>query len=108
MSSSLFNTTRLQNKTVLITGASGGIGAATAILFSKAGANLVLFARRESELLKVKELAEEANKEGGTGTGGKVKIVLADMSDRKSIDAALDSAKEELEEVEVSVPSFLL
>ncbi|KAL7413896.1 NAD-P-binding protein [Mrakia frigida] len=103
MSNSLFNTTRLQNKTVLVTGASGGIGAATAILFSKAGANLVLFARRESELLKVKELAEEANKEGGSGAGGKVLIVVADMSKRESIDAALESAKEELKDVEVLV-----
>jgi len=48
---------------------------------------LVLFARRESELLKVKELAEEANKEGGTGAGGKVLVVVADMSKRESIDA---------------------
>ena len=35
----------------------------------------------------MKELAEEANKEGGTGAGGKVLIVVADMSKRDSIDA---------------------
>lgn len=101
MSTSLFNTTRLANKTVLITGASGGIGKATAILFAKAGANLLLLARRKQELEKVKALCEEANKAGASGSGGKVLVVECDMSQRKSIDQALETAKGELDEVEV-------
>ena len=40
----------LENKNILITGASSGIGKATAVLCHKFGANVILSARRESEL----------------------------------------------------------
>lgn len=45
----------LKNKTVIITGASSGIGAAAAHLFAANGANLVLGARRKAELEAVTE-----------------------------------------------------
>lgn len=41
---------RLQNKIILITGASAGIGRATALLFAAEGAKLVVAARRQAEL----------------------------------------------------------
>ena len=52
----------IENKVVLITGASSGIGQSTAELLAKKGAKIVLAARRESRL---KELAEKINKAGG-------------------------------------------
>ena len=40
----------LNNKTVIITGGSEGVGAATARLFAEAGANLMLVARGKKKL----------------------------------------------------------
>jgi short-subunit dehydrogenase len=45
---------KFENKVVWITGASSGIGEATAYQFAKEGAKLILSARREDELLRVK------------------------------------------------------
>lgn len=45
------------NKVVWITGASSGIGEAIALAFAKEGARLVLTARREDELQRVKQLS---------------------------------------------------
>lgn len=83
----IFSTSRLFNKTALITGASGGIGAATAILFARAGANVIISARRKEQLAKVAEQARQANKEGQTGQGGKVFELVLDVSDRRSADS---------------------
>ncbi|MDR6982180.1 NAD(P)-dependent dehydrogenase (short-subunit alcohol dehydrogenase family) [Rheinheimera pacifica] len=52
----------LKNKVVIITGASAGIGLATARLFAREGASLVLAARREPELQALANLITE---EGG-------------------------------------------
>lgn len=52
----------LDQKTVIITGASSGIGAATADLFAKEGANIVIGARREN---KLKEIVERIRANGG-------------------------------------------
>ncbi|CAH2094139.1 unnamed protein product [Euphydryas editha] len=41
------------NKVVIITGASSGIGAATAISFAKEGANVVIVGRKEQKLQKL-------------------------------------------------------
>jgi NADP-dependent 3-hydroxy acid dehydrogenase YdfG len=52
----------IEGKTIIITGASSGIGEATAKLLAKKGANVVLGARRTD---KLKKLAEEIQSEGG-------------------------------------------
>ncbi len=53
---------RLEGKVAVITGASSGIGAVTAMLFTKEGAKVVLFARRPGPL---KDMAEKIRSLGG-------------------------------------------
>ena len=68
----------LDNKTVLITGASSGIGAATAIEFAKFGAIVLLVARNQSKLEKIKFEIQDL--------GGKAKVYVSDISDYKSVE----------------------
>ena len=51
-----YNPFSLEGKTVLVTGASSGIGRATAIACSKMGAAVILTARNEERLLETKQL----------------------------------------------------
>lgn len=51
----------LKNKTIIITGASTGIGAAAAFLFASSGANLVLGARREQLLNEITGQINQSN-----------------------------------------------
>jgi len=53
---------RLDGKTILVTGASAGIGRASALALAREGASLVLTARREARL---QELAAAVEKAGG-------------------------------------------
>ncbi|XP_053625109.1 3-oxoacyl-[acyl-carrier-protein] reductase FabG-like [Plodia interpunctella] len=62
-----------KNKVVLVTGASSGIGAATAVLFAKEGADVVIVARNET---KLKNVAQECAKVGKYPL-----VIKADVSD---------------------------
>lgn len=62
-----------QDKVVIVTGASSGIGAASAILFAKEGANVTMVGRNEAKLSKVQEQCEQAS-------GKKVLVVKADIT----------------------------
>ena len=77
----------LKNKTVLITGASSGIGEQTAYQTAKKGANLILCARRWEKLEKVKTVCENLG-------AGDVLIRSVNIADPDSIDALLDFLKE--------------
>ena len=50
-----------KNKVVVITGASSGIGEASAIQFAKKGANIVLAARRKEKLLVAEKKISKFN-----------------------------------------------
>lgn len=51
----VYHTASLRGKTVWITGASSGIGEALAYVLAKGGCKLILSARREHELERVKK-----------------------------------------------------
>ncbi|MEM7463370.1 MAG: SDR family oxidoreductase [Pseudomonadota bacterium] len=63
----------LENKNVIITGASSGIGEAAAILFAASGANIVLGARRKERLADLSNRIAES--------GGKAVYLPGDISD---------------------------
>lgn len=90
----IFTTSRLQGKVVVITGASGGIGRSASILFARAGANVILSARRKDALEEVESACKEAYKAQGEqiagNKGGKFASIVTDMRDRKSIDGLLN------------------
>jgi len=100
---SLFNPSRLLNKTVLITGASSGIGAATAVLFAKGGANLVLLARRADPLKKIADACVDAHKGAGIQGGGKVATVQVDVSDKAQVSNVLGKIPDDLKSIDVLV-----
>ncbi|HKD75454.1 MAG TPA: SDR family NAD(P)-dependent oxidoreductase, partial [Ktedonobacterales bacterium] len=49
----------LANRTAIVTGASSGIGRATALALARQGANLIVTARREERLLELVDEIEE-------------------------------------------------
>ncbi len=76
----------LSGKTILITGASSGIGAAAARMFAGEGANLVLAARRKDRLEELRaELPESASR---------IKVFAGDVADPAFAEAAVSAALE--------------
>lgn len=89
------NTMMLDGKTVLITGASSGLGQHFAKVLSVAGARVAVTARRRDRLDR---LAAEISDAGGTALA-----VGMDVTDRGSVTAALDEIAEQL-----AVPDVLV
>ncbi|MEM8742158.1 MAG: SDR family oxidoreductase [Pseudomonadota bacterium] len=74
----------LDGKTIIITGASSGIGAAAALLFAAEGANVVLGARRKAELDQLVGQIEQSN--------GKALCLPGDVTDEAYAQALVDIA----------------
>ena len=68
----------MQGRVALITGASSGIGRATALKFASEGAKVAIVARREDKLNEVaKEIAAK---------GGEAKVIAADVTEEAEIE----------------------
>ncbi|NEP07192.1 MAG: SDR family oxidoreductase [Okeania sp. SIO2G4] len=74
----------VEDKIVLITGASSGIGESCANIFAQAGANLILAARRQEKLEK---LADELTKKFQC----KTYLLKLDVRDRLAVESAINS-----------------
>jgi len=85
----------IENKVVIITGASSGLGEATARRLAKNGAKLMLAARREERLQK---LVAQIEKDGGTA-----KYQVTDVSDLSEVEALAEATKQAYDRIDVLV-----
>lgn len=85
---------RLQGKVALITGATSGIGAATARAFAREGARLVLTGRRAEP---GHAIVEEIEREGGTAT-----FLKADVREEADAEAAVAAAIEHFGSLDIA------
>ena len=85
----------IENKIIIITGASSGLGEATALRLAKNGAKLMLAARREERL---QELVAKIEQQGGTA-----KYTVTDVSDRSAVEALAKKTQEAYERIDVLV-----
>lgn len=88
----------MKDKVVLIAGGSGGVGTATAKIFSKAGAKIVLAARNRE---KAEATALEIN-----NNGGEAYVIDVDVTDMSSVYKMVDDVIKELGRIDVLVNAF--
>jgi 3-hydroxy acid dehydrogenase / malonic semialdehyde reductase len=86
----------LKAKIVFVTGASAGIGRATALAFAAEGARLLLAARRAGKLA---EVASECRNRGAAA----VHSIDLDVRDHRAVQNAIDSLPNEWAEIDVLV-----
>ena len=84
----------MNEKTALITGATSGIGKATAEIFAKQGYNLVLCGRRQERLDELKETLEKTVK---------VHTLSFDVRDREAVFAAVQSLPEAFTPIDILI-----
>ena len=85
----------VNNKVVIITGASSGLGEATALRLAKNGAKLMLAARREDRLQDLVQRIEQA--------GGTAQYKLTDVTSQSEVAALAKATKEAYGKIDVLV-----
>lgn len=85
------------SKSVLITGATGALGKATALAIARSGAKVTLVARDKNKLESVKN---EISKETGNED---IDIIIADFSDNSSVKSAVREFKQKHDRLDVLV-----
>src|SRR5512132_3953019 len=85
----------IEGKVIVITGASSGLGEASARLLSPQGASLVLGARRQD---RIQSLADEL-----TGSGGKALAVTTDVTHCEQVKRLVDAAVQTYGRIDVMI-----
>ena len=85
----------IKGKVVIITGASSGLGKATAHRLAKSGARLVLAARREERLVELRDAIVEQ--------GGDAIYKVTDVTDRAQVESLAKAAKEAYGRIDVLI-----
>jgi 3-oxoacyl-[acyl-carrier protein] reductase len=86
---------KLSGKTIIITGATAGIGRASALALAQEGASLVLTGRREGRLAEVKAAAELV--------GGKAITVAGDASEEATARRVIDAALAQFQHIDILI-----
>ena len=86
---------KLTGKTALITGASAGIGWASALALAGEGANMVVTARRQERLTELEALVAKA--------GGKAISVIGDAKEEKTAIEAVKAAKDKFGSLDILI-----
>lgn len=85
----------MQGKKVIVTGASSGIGRATALKFVENGATVIAVGRNQKELSLLQEQAQ--------GTSGTIKSALTDVRETTQIDELVANIADDFGEIDVLV-----
>jgi NAD(P)-dependent dehydrogenase (short-subunit alcohol dehydrogenase family) len=93
--SGILDSFRLDDKVVIVTGASSGLGVTFAQAFAEAGADLVLGARRADRLTETAALVEAA--------GRRVTSVATDVADPEQCQRLVDAAVETFGRVDILI-----
>lgn len=86
---------KLIDKVAIVTGASSGIGEATALALAVEGATVVIAARRSDRLQDLETRI--------TGTGGKALSITADISDEAQVEALVNQTHAKFGRVDILI-----
>ena len=87
----------MKEKVVIVTGASGGIGRATALLFAENGSQVIALGRNEKELNSLRDEAHQNEK--------KIKIHLTDLRETSQVERFLTDTIEHFGQIDVLINS---
>ena len=86
---------KLKNKVAIITGASSGIGEATAVALATEGVSVVLAARRVDRLEQLKDRIEKS--------GGDVLLVPTDVTKRAEVEKLTEKTIEKYGRIDILI-----